>query len=86
MILEKVRMFYLLVKNHFIREKFKLFFDYFEKTWLNLEDNDDVKFNFDVWSYYNKFDFKTSKKIKTLISEKLLEEYIFITNNCYESF
>ena len=55
-------------------------------TWLNLEDNDDVKFNFDVWSYYNKFDFKTSKKIKTLISEKLLEEYIFITNNCYESF
>ena len=83
--LEKAREFYLLVKAHFNQDEFNKFYDYFELTWLILEEKDDVKFNFNIWSYFNKFDFINSRNKKTLISDSLLEEYIFISNNCCES-
>jgi hypothetical protein len=34
-----------------------------------------MKFEFDIWSYYGKFDFKTQRK-KFLISEEALDEYV----------
>ena len=69
--LGKAREFYLLVKAHFNQDEFNKFYDYFELTWLNLEENDYAKFNFNIWSYFNKFDFKNSRNKKTLISESL---------------
>jgi len=83
--LEKALEFYLLVKANFNQDEFNKFYDYFELTWLNLEEKDYDKFNFNIWSYFNKFDSKNSRNKKTLLSDSLLEEYIFITNNCYES-
>ena len=46
----------------------------------------DIKtiFEFDIWSYYGKFDFKNQRK-KYLISEEALDEYIFLSNNACES-
>jgi len=43
--LEKAHEFYLLVKAHFNPDEFNEFYDYFELTWLNLEEKDYVKFN-----------------------------------------
>ena len=72
--LEKAREFYLLVKAYFNQDEFNIFYDYFELRWLNLEENYYVKFNFNICSYFNKFDFKNSRNKKNLISESLLEE------------
>ena len=49
-----------------------------------MEDNDNVQYEFKIWSYYNKFDFKKQRN-KKLISQDSLDEYIFISNNCCES-
>ena len=78
------REFYLSIKEYFSEEQFNEFYIYFEQTWLNMEDNDNVKYEFKTWSYYNKFDFKKARN-KKLISQESLDEYIFISNNCCES-
>ena len=49
-----------------------------------MEDNYKSKFDFEIWSYYNKFNFKSNKN--KLISEDKLNDYVFFTNNCVESF
>ena len=76
--------FYKLIKDEFSEEKYEPFFDYFERTWLNIEDeNAKTKIDFEIWSYTGKFDFKKSRK--TLVSNSVLENYIFISNNACES-
>ena len=46
----------------------------FMNTSKPLEDNE-TKFSFDLWSYYNKFSFKGNKI--SLIEENKLEDYVF---------
>ena len=35
------------------------FFDYFEHTWLDPEDEDKSKYPFDIWKYEGKIDLKS---------------------------
>ena len=42
-----------------------------------------TKIDFETWSYTGKFEFKKSRK--SLISNSVLENYIFLTNNACES-
>ena len=76
--------FYNTIKTTYYEEQFSEFFDYFETTWLNPNKDIKTKFEFDIWSYYGKFDFKNQRK-KYLISEEALDEYIFLSNNACES-
>ena len=76
--------FYDTIKTTYYEEQFSEFFDYFETTWLNPNKDIKTKFEFDIWSYYGKFDFKNQRK-KYLISEEALDEYIFLSNNACES-
>ena len=66
-------------------KKYINFYGYFEQTWLNLEENDPVKYEFKIWTYFEKFDFKNARK-KVLISRDTLDEYIFVSNNEILSF
>ena len=51
--------FYKLIKEEFSEDKYEPFFDYFERTWLNIEDkNAKTKIDFQTWNYTGKFDFK----------------------------
>jgi len=77
--------FYSLIKKEFpdTDELFNKFYNYFETTWLSIN-NDDVKYDFSLWSYFGKFNYKGNKK--QLVSENNLKEYIYFTNNCVESF
>lgn len=65
-------------------EEYSNFCTYFENNWLSLENSDKSKFDFDLWSYNNKFKFKGNKK--KLIEEGILQEYVNFTNNSVESF
>ena len=56
------REFYLSIKKYFSEEQFNQFYIYFEQTWLNMKDNNNVQYDFKIWPYYNKFDFKKSRK------------------------
>ena len=78
--------YYYLIKDAYSDSdnKFDNFFEYFESTWLSLEDNYKSKFDIELWSYYNKFNFKGNKN--KLINEDRLNDYVFFTNNCVESF
>jgi hypothetical protein len=58
--------------------------NYFEATWFPLNNDDEVKYDFILWSYFGKFNFKGNKK--QLINKNNLKEYIYFTNNCFESF
>lgn len=84
MSIENAREYYLKIKDYFNEDLFNNFYTYFEQTWLNLDENETVKFDFNIWSYYKKFDFKNARK-KVLISKESLDEYIFVSNNCCES-
>ena len=53
-------------------------------TWFSENDDETVKYNFDLWSYYGKFNFKGNKK--QLILENNLKENVSFTNNAVESF
>ena len=47
--------------NH--NDKFDQPIDYFERTWLNIDSNNNkTKFDYDIWNYYGKFDFENSRK------------------------
>ena len=75
--------FYHKIKDEFDQEEFIPFFDYFERNWLNLSEENDSKYKLDIWSYYGKFYFKETRK--ALISKDVLDKYIFISNNACES-
>ena len=80
----KARDFYKLIKEEFAEEKYEAFFDYFEITWLNIDENNNkTKLDYDIWSYFGKFDFENSRK--SIISNSVLEKYIFLSNNACES-
>ena len=83
---DSAKEYYELVKNKFNdpNELCNKFYDYFENTWFSENQDDNVKFNFDLWSYYGKFNFKGNKK--QLILENNLKEYVCFTNNAVESF
>ena len=76
--------FYNEIKNTFDDEIFNEFYEYFELTWLNPDINIKTKFEFSLWSYHGKFDFKNQRK-KYLISDEALDNYIFVSNNACES-
>ena len=82
--LENATKFYITLKDYFSDEEFDNFYHYFEFTWLNLDDNENVKFDFNIWSYKGKFEFKNSRN-KNLISKGSLDEHVFLSNNCCES-
>ena len=54
--------FYSLIKNEYSEEKYSIFFNYFEATWFPLNNDDEVKYDFSLWSYFGKFNFKGNKK------------------------
>ena len=44
-------------------EYYSKFFNYFEATWFPLNnEEEEVKYDFSLWSYYGKFNFKRNKK------------------------
>ena len=51
---------------------------------MNIDENETVKFDFNLWSYYDKLDFKKERN-KFFISKQALDKYIFVSNNCCES-
>ena len=77
--------FYKDIKNFIgdMDDNFKAFYAYFEKYWLNEDINKETVYDFAMWSYYGKFDFKTSKK--QLVDDSTLNENVFYSNNCVES-
>ena len=66
-----------------IKEKYKVeysnFFDYFEQTWLDLEDEDKSIYPFGLWKYEGKINLESSRS--ELISKKSFGDYIFLSNN-----
>ena len=49
-----------------------------------LDEKIKTKYDFELWSYYKKFNFKGNNN--KLINEDKLEEYVLFTNNAVESF
>ena len=48
----KAKQFYKLIKEDFTKEKYEAFFEYFERTWLSIdEENTNVKIDYKIWSY-----------------------------------
>ena len=82
--LKDARIFYKKIKDNFSNEsKYEKFFDYFEDTWFPLQDSDKTKFDFDIWKYKNKFNFKGNKS--KLLKDGELSNYILFSNNACES-
>lgn len=42
-------------------ENYVKFLEYIEETWFPINDNDIAYYEFDLWNYSNKFDFKENK-------------------------
>ena len=59
------------------------FFDYFEHTWLDPEEEDKSTYPFGLWKYEGKIDLESSRS--ELISKKCFEDYVFLSNNACES-
>ena len=59
--IKQAREFYLKIKEYFDEGIFENFYNYFERTWLNIDENETVKFDFNLWTYYEKFDFKKER-------------------------
>ena len=55
------------------------FFDYFEHTWLDPEEEDKSTYPFGLWKYEGKIDLESSRS--ELISKKCFEDYVFLSNN-----
>ena len=72
-----------------IREKYNdnseydEFFEYIEKNWLSLRGKDKSVYKFSLWSYFEKYDLEGNNK--RLISDSVLEDKVFFSNNCCES-
>ena len=49
----KAKQFYKLIKDDFTEEKYEAYFEYFERTWLSIdEEKTKVKIGYKIWSYY----------------------------------
>jgi len=87
---ETANNFYLKLKNNNIFENdlYKLFFEYFEKTWFILRlvnikiINKTVKFPFSLWSYFDKLKNKINKNNFFNVDD--IEKYISYSNNACE--
>ena len=79
---DKSKEFYIKIKNEY-NQDYADFFNYFENTWLSLNDNNKSRYEFSLWSYADKIDIKKSRS--QLISEKNLQDYVFLSNNACES-
>ncbi len=42
---------------------------------MKINEENNVKFDFDLWAYYGKFDFKANRE--KIIKESVLDEYFF---------
>ena len=62
---------------------YESFFVYFEKTWLNFSGKNNSFFNFDLWSYYKKFEFNCPRN--KLIDSDSFMECVAFSNNAVES-
>ncbi len=60
-----------------------MFFKYFEDTWFSLDEEKEEIYQFSLWSYYGKFDMEIKRVL--LISERKLNDYVFLSNNVCES-
>ena len=49
--LNKAIKFYLKEKDYFYKIEFNNFYEYIKHTWLNLEDAENIKFDFKLWPY-----------------------------------
>ena len=65
-------------------ENYEKFLDYFEETWFPKNDSDKPYYEFELWNYSDKFDFKGNKN--QLIKAGELEKYVLFSNNAVESF
>jgi hypothetical protein len=61
MSIKQAREFYLKIKEIFDDEIFENFYVYFEQAWLNTDEKETVKFDFNLCSFYEKFDFKRER-------------------------
>ena len=69
--------FYKTLKDEFVNEeKFEEFFEYFESTWLAIEENKKSKFKFKFWCY-SKYLNKNNEKGKNLIDTDKLKNKVF---------
>ena len=83
--LKEAHIFYKIINDKFsINSQLENFYDYFEDTWLSLTDSDKTKFDFYMWNYKNKFNFKGNKY--KLLNDDELSNYILFSNNACESF
>ena len=73
-----------IIKNINRNDKFDQFIDYFERTWFPVNDSDVTKYDFNLWNYSDKFNFKGNKN--QLIKKGELHKYILFSNNAVESF
>ena len=80
--LKDAKAFYLNIKNVY-NDDYESFFNYFEDTWFSLDDEKEERYNFSLWSYNGKFDIQKSRT--QLISERKLDEYVFLSINACES-
>lgn len=64
-------------------EDFSDFFEYFETTYLSLDDKIKEKYDFDLWNYTKKINLKGNKDI--LFNEKIFKGKLYLSNNCCES-
>ena len=59
-----------------------MFFKYFEDTWFSLDEEKEEIYQFSLWSYYGKFDMEIKRVL--LISERKLNDYVFLSNKRLE--
>ena len=83
---EAAKKFYSSLKENIPKsENYDKFLDYFENTWLSLNDNEnDSIYEFNLWNYSSKIKFKGNKT--SLFKQGEMEKYIFFSNNAVESF
>ena len=82
---ENIIKYYKLIKEYFlIQMKNIVILWIFWRNLAFLDSNIKTKFEFDLWTYSNKFSFKGN--ITKLIAEDKLDKYVFFTNNATESF
>ena len=61
--------FYCKIKEEY-KEVYCIFFDYFEQTWLDPDDEDKSRYPFCLWKYEGKIDLESSRS-ELLISKKV---------------
>ena len=83
--LETARNFYnLVIKNIPKNDKFDIFLEYFQNTWFPIGNNLNTLYDFDLWNYSNKFNFKGNKN--SLFKNGEIDKYVLFSNNAVESF